>query len=156
MIILSVDPGLEKFGYALFNIEKKPKKYIYLTSGLVKSNRKDTIEKRIFFIYSYLKDLIDKYNPKILVIEQLFFFKNKKTIVPVSQVQGVILLLAAQNNIKVEFLSPLQIKQVITGYGFSDKKSLEKMMNLVEKISKKKEDDEIDAIACGIAYYYLH
>jgi len=156
MIILAIDPGLEKLGYALFYIEKKQKKYQYLTSGLIKSNKKDKLEKRLFFLYSYLKNLIEKYSPNVVVIEQLFFFKNKKTIIPVSQVQGVILLLAAKTNIKVEFISPLAIKQAVTGYGLADKKSLQKMINLSEQIPKKKEDDEMDAIACGLAYYYIN
>ena len=58
-------------------------------------------------------------------------------------------------NIKVQYLSPLEIKQAITGYGRADKKSLAKMINLSENIPQKKEDDEMDAIACGLAYCYL-
>ena len=156
MIILAVDPGFEKLGYAFFEVKKENKSYQYLASGLITSNKKEPREKRIFFIYSSLKKLIKKFSPEILVLEELFFFKNKKTVIPVSQAQGVVLLLAAESNIKVEFLSPLEIKQAITGYGRADKKSLEKMIGIFEKIPPKKEDDEMDAIACGLAYCYLY
>ena len=155
MIILAVDPGLEKLGYAFFEIKKNPKKYCYLTSGIIRSNKKEKREKRLFFLYSSLKELIEKFSPEVLVVEELFFFKNKKTIIPVSQAQGVILLLTAEMNIKVQYLSPLEIKQAITGYGRADKKSLAKMITLSENIPQKKEDDEMDAIACGLAYCYL-
>ena len=67
------------------------------------------------------------------------------------------MLLASQNMIAIEFLTPLQIKQVITGYGLADKIAVRKMIELTLKINKKiKEDDEIDAIACGLAYCYLN
>jgi len=156
MIILAVDPGLHKVGYAFFEFEKnQTKKHQLLISGLIKSNPKQQIQERLYFIYSQLSTLIKKLDPKIIILEQLFFFKNKKTIVQVSQSQGVILLLAAQYKIKIKFITPLQIKQIITGYGRADKKAIKKMLFLTEKIPPKKEDDEMDAIACGLAYCYL-
>ena len=87
----------------------------------------------------------------MVVLEQLLFFKNQKTFIRVAQAQGVSLLLAAQNKIKVEFLTPLQIKQSITGYGQADKKSVQKMIKLEMGININ-QDDEADAVACGLAY----
>ena len=54
-------------------------------------------------------------------LNNFYFFKNQKTFIRVAQAQGIVMLLAAQNNIKVEFLTPLQIKQIVTGYGQADK-----------------------------------
>ena len=54
----------------------------------------------------------------------------------------------------VEFLTPLQIKQIVTGYGQADKKSVQKMIKLTTEIEIK-QDDEADAVACGLAYIYL-
>jgi len=157
MIILGIDPGFEKLGYAFFELKKNPlKKYRYLKSGLIKSNSKEKIEKRLYFIYKNLLSIINKFKPEIIVFEKLFFFHNQKTAISVAQAQGIILLLAAQYNIKVEMLTPLQIKQVITGYGHSDKKAVQKMIFLTEKIPQTSQDDEIDAIACGLTYCHLH
>ena len=108
-------------------------------------------------IYKELKKIIQKYKPDLIAIERLFFFKNQKTVINIGQTQGLILLLAGEYDIPTEFLTPLQIKQILTGYGNSDKKSMRKMIELTVKITKKiKEDDEIDAIACGLAYCYLN
>ena len=155
MIILSIDSGLEKTGFAIFNrMKTKPR---YLTSGLIKTNRKKKIEERLEEIFNRLNDVIKDHKPDTIVIEQLFFFKNQKTAVAVVQTQGVVLLLGAQNKIPIIFLTPLQVKQTVTGYGLSDKKSVRKMIGLTLNINKKiREDDEIDAIACGLAYCYLH
>lgn len=155
MIILAIDSGLEKTGYSIFG--KSLKDFTFRNSGLIKTDKKLIFEKRIKAIYDRLNDVIEKYQPRKIVLERLFFFNNQKTAIAIGQTQGVILLLAAQNSISVEFMTPLQIKQVVTGYGRADKKSVRKMIEMTLKINKKiKEDDEIDAIACGLAYCYLN
>jgi crossover junction endodeoxyribonuclease RuvC len=155
MHILSIDPGVEKVGYAYF--KKELKNYQYLTSGLIKTPKTEEHTKRLHQIYTVLQDLIKNIKPDLIVIERLFFFKNQKTVISVGQAQGVILLLAAQENISLTYLTPLQIKSIITGYGNADKKSVQKMLGLLMKEKLPKcEDDQSDAIACGLAYCYLN
>jgi len=148
MIILSIDSGIEKTGYAVFDNKT------YLKSGLIKTSKSKSTEYRLLEIYLELEKVIKKFRPKTVVFEQLFFFRNQKTAIKVAQAQGSVLLLAALNDLKVEFLTPLQIKQIITGYGQSDKKSVQKMIKLENGIDID-QDDEADAVACGLAYIYL-
>ncbi len=149
MTILSIDSGIERTGYAIF----KDKKYV--TSALIKTSKSLSTEVRLEEIYSNLEKVFKKYKPDVMVLEQLLFFKNQKTFIRVAQAQGVVMLLAAQNKIKVEFLTPLQIKQIVTGYGQADKKSVQKMIKLTTEIDIK-QDDEADAVACGLAYIYTN
>lgn len=149
MTILSIDSGIERTGYAIF----KDKKYVI--SALIKTSKEKPTEIRLEEIYSKLKEIFKKHKPDLMVLEQLLFFKNQKTFIRVAQAQGIVMLLAAQNKIKVEFLTPLQIKQIITGYGQADKKAVQKMIRLTTNIDIK-QDDEADAVACGLAYIYLH
>lgn len=155
MHILSIDSGIEKTGYSIF--QKNLKNFVFLDSGLIRTDKKNNFAARIEEIYTRLNDVIKICKPDKIILEQIFFFRNQKTAIQIGQTQGVIILLAAQNNISLEFLTPLQIKQTVTGYGLSDKKSVRKMVELTVKLNKKiKEDDEIDAIGCGLAYCYLH
>jgi crossover junction endodeoxyribonuclease RuvC len=149
MTILSIDSGIERTGYAVF----KDKKYV--TSALIKTNKSDSTEIRLEEIYSKLSQVFKKYQPDVMVLEQLLFFRNQKTFIRVAQAQGIVMLLASQNKIKVEFLTPLQIKQIVTGYGQADKKSVQKMIKLTTNIDIK-QDDEADAVACGLAYILIH
>jgi len=149
MIILSIDSGIEKTGYAVFKDKK------YLTSALIKTSKNNLTELRLKEIFNQLKKVIKKHKPEVIILEQLFFFKNQKTAIRVSQAQGVILLLAAENKIKVEYLTPLQIKQIITGYGKADKKAVQKMIKLETGININ-QDDEADAVAIGLAWNILH
>lgn len=154
-MILSIDPGFEKVGYAFF--ENNNREPTFVTSGLIKTKKTTDHEKRLLQIYNSLETLVKLHKPKTIAMEQLFFFKNQKTVIPVAQSQGVILLLAAQNNLPVTYLTPLQIKQTITGYGNADKKSVLKMLRMILKQDfVVEDDDQSDAIACGLAYCYLN
>lgn len=156
MKILSIDSGLERTGWAIFEKANKP---VYVASGLIKTPANASVPTRLRQIYEALETIIDDHKPKHIVVEQLFMFKNQKTVIVVAQTQGVVQLLAAQKGIELDFLTPLQIKQMVTGYGNADKKSVEKMVKLTLGSSvdfAKKIDDEIDAIAAGLAYCFLN
>lgn len=158
MVVLAIDSGIERTGYSVFDKSKIYKEgYKYITSGLIKTSAKKTTDQRLLEIYTALSDLSKIYKPAVIIIEKLFFFKNAKTVISVSQSQGVVMLLGAQRNIPVEFLTPLQIKQIVTGYGQSDKTSVQKMLKLQLNLNGElKQDDQADAIACGLAYCCLN
>lgn len=158
MIILSIDSGIERTGYAVFDRNAKYQNgFRYISSGLILTDKSLLKELRLEKIYQDLEKVIKKVKPETMIIEQLFFFKNQKTAITVAQAQGVVLLLAAQYNMPVHFLTPPQVKQIITGYGQADKKSVQKMLRLTLNLNGElKQDDVADAIACGAAYCYIN
>lgn len=153
MSYLAIDPGYEKLGYCFFSQNAAlPYRYQILKSGIIKTKRL-TLEKRILEIFNKINQLVGKFKPKAIILEQVFFFKNQKTVIKVAMIHGVINLLASQKKISLIYLSPLEIKQIITGYGRADKKGVRKMLQQQIRLPKDtKEDDEVDAIACGLAY----
>ncbi|MCX7589726.1 MAG: crossover junction endodeoxyribonuclease RuvC [Patescibacteria group bacterium] len=147
MIILGIDPGTQRVGYGI--IEIKNKKPIFKKCGILKINKKNI--ELLKEVKKEINKLISKWKPKILGIEKLYFSKNQKTAMAVAEVRGVILLTALEKNIKILEYSPNEIKLSITGYGFADKKSVAKMVNLILKINNKKLiDDATDAIAISL------
>ncbi|MEO6508658.1 MAG: crossover junction endodeoxyribonuclease RuvC, partial [Patescibacteria group bacterium] len=102
MIVLSIDPGFDKLGYAFF--DKKGTKQEYKFSGLIQTDKAFNHEYRLEKIYSQLQTLIKMNKPEIIVLEQLFFFKNAKSVIKVAQAQGIIFLLAAQEKIPIQYL----------------------------------------------------
>lgn len=150
MKIIAIDPGFDKLGYSIFLKEKSTPEYI--TSGLIKTSKKDSPGDRLLDLHDKLKAVILENKPDTLSIERLFFSKNVTSAMGVSQSVGVVLLLAAQSKLDIIELTPNQIKEIITGYGNSDKKSVQKMLWLqLGREIKVKDDDESDAIACGLA-----
>lgn len=155
MIIFATDSGIERTGYAFFN--KQSSSHILVKYGCITTKKNWRLEARLKKIYDDISLLFKEHCPDILIIEQLFFNTNQKTIVSIAQSQGILLLLAAQHTIPVEFLTPIQIKYILTGYGRSDKKNVQKMIQLLLGLEKMpKPDDVVDAIACGLAYCHTN
>lgn len=157
MNILAIDSGVEKTGYAICSLDTKYNQHSIITSGLIKTSKQLSLEKRLCIVIAKLTRLIERYSISKIILERIFFFKNQKTVVSVCQAQGAVLYLAGLKNISVTFLTPLQIKQTITGDGVADKKSVQKILKLqFPQFTKFIDDDQSDAIASALAYCYLY
>lgn len=157
MKILGIDPGLATIGYGVIKKYKKrggeKATLKCLDYGLIKTTPALKSPERLKKINNELSRLIKKHRPNILAIENIYFFKNLKTAIPVSQATGVILLTAAKNKVSVSSFSPLQIKMAVTGFGRAEKKTVQ---NKIKKVLGLKElpkaDDIADALAVALTY----
>jgi len=150
MIILGIDPGTATTGYGVIEIRKN-KNLLAIEYGCIKTSPDLETGKRLKKINSEISRLIKKHQPEILAIESLFFFKNLKTAIPVSQAKGVILLAAARKMVPVVEFAPLQVKLTITGYGWSEKEKVQKKVKKLLNLKKiPKPDDVADALGIAI------
>ena len=150
MIILGIDPGFDKMGCAVLDKTNAKDKLIHSTCII--TNRKDSYEKRLLFIGKKLQEVIAKYKPEVIAVEKIFFTTNQKTALKVAEAKGIVLYMAALNDITVIEFTPLEIKMALTGYGRADKEQVKKMVRTILKNAKTpKTDDEIDAIAAALA-----
>jgi crossover junction endodeoxyribonuclease RuvC len=151
MKILGVDPGTATVGWAVLEEENDQIKKVGF--GHIKTSPKKTDSDRLLEISLDLKEIIAKFKPQEAAVESLFFFKNKKTVMEVSQSRGVILLTLAQKRIKVCSYTPLQIKQSLTGYGKASKSQVQYMAKEILKLKEfPRPDDTADAIAVAICH----
>ncbi len=106
---------------------------------------------KLLYISEQIDNLIKKYKPDILSIEKLFFAKNTKTALSVSEARGVILLLAAKNSLKIAEFTPLEVKIALTSYGRAEKKHVGQMVKLTLGLKEIPQPDDItDALAIAI------
>ena len=151
MKILGIDPGMAIVGYWLIKYENE--KYELLTSGSIQTSKNLSDSKRLLEIYNDLSTIIEKYNPDSASVEELFFFKNQKTVIPVAEARGVILTVLEKFSIPTYSYTPMEVKQVLTGYGRAEKKEVEQMVKLTLETDKlPKLDDTVDAIAIAICH----
>ena len=151
MKILGIDPGMAIVGYGL--IETVNDSINLLTSGSIQTDKKLPDSKRLLEIYNDLTTVVQKYQPDCASVEELFFFKNQKTIIPVAEARGVILTVLEKLNIPTYSYTPIQVKQVLTGYGRAEKKEVEQMVRLTLQSDKlPKLVDAVDAIAIAICH----
>ena len=150
MLILGIDPGIAIIGYCALNANNN-NDFSIKTWGSIQTNKSKTLSSRLLEIHNDLKELLSEVKPDTIAIEELFFFKNAKTLVPVLEARGVILLTAEMFGIEVFEYTPLEIKQLITGYGRAEKYEVKDMLTRqLSLIDVPTLDDVIDATA--IAY----
>lgn len=162
MVIIGIDPGTATTGYGIIKVGKKKKgnnNIRVLDYGCITTEQNLTPGERLKKINNALNKLIRKYKPSVLSVENVYFFKNLKTAMPVSQAKGVILLTAAKKKIPVYEFTPLQMKMAIVGYGKAEKKQVQKMIKLLlgldnkpEFTNKKLTDDAADALGVALCY----
>jgi crossover junction endodeoxyribonuclease RuvC len=156
MIVLGIDPGLATIGYGVIKKGKKingKPSLKCLDCGLIETSPLFNQPKRLQKINNHLSKLIKKYRPDFLAMENVYFFKNLKTALPVSRAEGVILLTAAKNKLPVFTFTPLQIKLTITGFGHSDKKILQQKIKRMLKLKKlPKTPDAYDALGVALTF----
>ena len=162
-VILGIDPGYDRCGVAILggNI-RKPE---VLFSCCIETSKTKTFPARIEFIFNALNQIIQKWQPNEIAIENLFITTNQKTAMRVSEARGVCLLAGQINRLKLAEYTPLQVKTYLTSYGKADKNQVyfivEKILKLdfsdkdLEKQWKNKHDDEIDAIAIALTHLYV-
>ena len=151
MIILGIDPGTATTGFGV--VKKVKNGFKCLGYGLIKTVPTISTAERLKKINNELSKLIKKYQPDGLAIENVYFFKNLKTALPVSQASGVILLTAAKNKIPVFEFTPLQVKLAITKFGWAEKGIVQKRLKKLLKLKEvPKSDDAADALAIALTY----
>jgi crossover junction endodeoxyribonuclease RuvC len=149
--ILGIDPGTGILGWGI--IEKNGNNIKPLQYGCIKTKANQTLPERLLKIFTDLSDIIERERPDVMAIEELFFFKNQKTVMSVAQARGVAIVCAMKNSIPVFEYTPLQIKQAITGYGRADKAQMQEMVRITCKLKNiPKPDDAADALAVAITH----
>ena len=155
MIILGIDPGYARVGWAIIHHEKATLKPIAF--GCLETSKDTPLERRLEAVYDAMITLMRTYKPDTLAIEDLFFAANAKTAIAVGQSRGVVLLAASKRGIPVVSYSPLTVKRTITGDGKADKRQITRMVVLTLRLKETpKLDDTADALAIAMTHAYSH
>jgi crossover junction endodeoxyribonuclease RuvC len=170
--ILGLDPGLAILGFGAIDcsipdrLAPKPSsgsattlntvsnQITLLDFGIIQTSAKADIGKRLCTIYEDLHSLMQQWQPDLVAIEKLFFYRMANTIA-VAQARGVVMLVLAQYDVPLVEFTPAQIKQALTGMGNADKldvqQAVARELNL-ESIPRP--DDAADALAVAIAAWF--
>lgn len=151
---MGIDPGYDRLGWAVGRADNR--KLHLMSHGSIQTDKNDSILVRYQVILSELGQLIAKYQPTQVAIEELYFSTNKKTALRVSEVRGVIMALFIQANIAVFEYHPQSIKLAVTGHGKADKAAMAKQLQLELGVDPKLIDDELDAIAISLTHVLTH
>ena len=150
--ILGIDPGLARIGWGV--VAKHGSIYTAIAWGRIETEKERSTAERLLSSIKKLEQLIARYKPTAMAVEELFFAKNVKTAISVAQMRGAILLTAARYHLPIFEYTPLEVKQALTGYGRADKRQIQMMLTALFKIRiPASQDDAADALA--VAYTAL-
>ncbi len=151
MIILGIDPGYAIVGWGV--IEYSGSKFRTLGYGSIQTPAGIPIADRLEMIYKGICEIIEKYKPDQIAVEELFFNTNATTAIVVAEARGIILLAAKLAKIEIGEYTPLQVKQAVVGYGRAEKKQVITMTtSLLGLKVPPKPDDTADALAVAICH----
>lgn len=151
MRILGIDPGLAIVGFGV--IEYAGGRFRTLSYGAITTPAHTRVESRLSLIHRELDQIIQKYQPDEMAVEELFFNTNITTGISVAEARGVILLTGAEKGIPISEYTPLQVKQAVVGYGNAEKSQVILMVKTLLGLEKApKLDDTSDALAIAICH----
>jgi len=151
--VIAFDPGYERLGIAV--LERGAGRDTLLYSGCFRTDKKLSFPERLRRVGAEAERIVREFKPDAAATETLFFEKNAKTAMRVAEVRGTLTYIAASRGLLINEYTPLQVKIAVTGYGGSDKRAVAALVSRLIEIPRrdrvKKLDDEIDAIAVGLA-----
>ncbi|MDY6367816.1 MAG: crossover junction endodeoxyribonuclease RuvC [Clostridia bacterium] len=152
MIIVGFDPGIATLGYGVISVDSRGKTEM-VDYGIVSTPKDTPLPDRLIMLEKGINQVIDKFCPEEIAIEELFFAKNVKTGITVAHARGVLLLTAIKKCGKIFEYTPLQIKQALTGYGRAEKIQIQSMVKTFLKLKAiPKPDDAADALAVALTH----
>jgi crossover junction endodeoxyribonuclease RuvC len=151
MVILGVDPGYATIGCGVLRYQND--RFCPLDCRAVTTPAGMPFEQRLLVIHREMSELIERFSPDAMAVEELFFGHNQTTGIYVAQARGVILLAAAQQGVEPFEYTPMQVKQAVVGYGNAEKRQVMDMTRRILGLGALPRPDDIaDALAVAICH----
>lgn len=152
MRILGIDPGLGITGYGLIELSSGNVKLI--EAGIIRSDAKFKIEKRLAEIYKKIESLIKEVKPRVVVLEELYsHYKHPRTSILMGHARGAICLAVEMQGVQLVNYPSTRIKKAITGRGHASKQQVQRTVTSLLNLARTPEPvDVTDALALAIAH----
>jgi crossover junction endodeoxyribonuclease RuvC len=150
MNIIGIDPGLEDTGWAV--LEDKKNNILLKDFGLIKTDSRLGISKRLKIIYDEISKKIIKYSVKEAAIEEMFFINKMKTQAMSVQARGVVILALENLGVEVYEYNPKEAKKMITGNGNASKNQIVNVVKMTFSIRENLYPDIADSIALALTH----
>lgn len=146
-IILGVDPGLTRCGYALID----SKSNVAISYGLFQSQPSSDPRDRVGSIAAELRALVKEQKPQLIALERVFAQANLRSVMGVAQVSGALMSIAFDAGIPLQFFTPSEVKASVTGNGRATKDQVGLMVSRILNLETiPKPADVADALAVAL------
>ncbi len=151
MLVLGIDPGIANTGYGV--VRQNGQKLAALDGGMIKTAPPTAMPARLAAIHSHIGELINRYQPDALAIEDIYFGVNVRSAFAVGQARGVALLAAGLKDVACWSYTPQQIKNGVCGSGRANKDQVQRMVQTLLSLKAVPKPDHVaDALAVAICH----
>lgn len=148
--VLGIDPGIHITGYGV--IEKQKSGLKYVMHGEIKMARGLPLSSCLSMIYDNLLEVINQSSPDAIVVEDVFYGKNIKSLIRQGETRGIVILAGSHRRIPVYEYAPLEVKKAVVGYGRAEKNQIQNMVKAILHLSDLPPADAADALAIAICH----
>jgi crossover junction endodeoxyribonuclease RuvC len=148
--ILGIDPGLRVTGFGV--IEKHGNQLVYVASGCIKSNDRQSLPERIKTLFAGISEVIATYAPDQAAVEKVFVNVNPQSTLLLGQARGAALSALVHAGLPVAEYTALQVKQAVVGQGKAAKEQVQHMVVRLLNLPGAPTADAADALACAICH----
>jgi crossover junction endodeoxyribonuclease RuvC len=157
MRVFGIDCGTEITGFGVVETDDagREQRLVCKAMGAIRLAKNKTLPVRLEQVFRELSTEIERWQPEVVAIEEVFYSVNAKSALKLGQVRGVALLAAACQGLPVAEYAPLKIKSSVVGYGLAKKEQVQFMVaRLLELASVPEPEDAADALAVAICHIH--
>ena len=151
MRVLGIDPGTITMGYGV--VDEGGGGLDMVGYGALSFSTSSPVEERLHHLYEGLVEIVARYRPDEVAIEEPFVARNVRSALAIGRAQAIAILVAANQGIPIYRYMPAQVKQQVAGYGNSDKEQVQEMVRVQLNLSETPQPtDAADALAVAICH----
>jgi crossover junction endodeoxyribonuclease RuvC len=148
--IIGIDPGSRITGYGI--IDKPGAGLGFVACGTIRAERERDFSQRLLVIFNGLSEIIEKHQPEIAAVEELFVARNVRSALKLGQARGAAVVAMMRHGLPVHGYPPRQVKQAVTSYGHADKEQVRHMIQVLLELSGPPSSDAADALAVAVCH----
>jgi len=150
MIVLGIDPGSRITGYGL--VEQVGNRLVHIDNGAIFTDAAADFPGRLKKIFDGLLDVVARYKPDQVAVENIFFATNPQSALKLGQARGAAIVAAVHCGLPVFEYSALQVKQAVVGQGRAEKEQVQKMLKILLSLPEIAQADASDALAVAVCH----
>ena len=152
MLILGIDPGLQRTGFGVVDVQGS--RLAYVASGVISTLEvpRGDLPGRLKIIFDGVQEVMQRYQPAHTCVEIVFVNVNPQSTLLLGQARGAALAALVTGGMVVAEYTALQMKKAIVGHGLANKSQVQEMVRRLLKLPALPGKDAADALGLAISH----
>ena len=155
MLILGIDPGLQRTGFGV--VESQGQRLAYVASGTISTLEapRGDLPLRLKIIFEGVQEVVQRYAPDCACVEIVFVNVNPQSTLLLGQARGAALAALVSGGLPVAEVTALQMKKAVVGHGLANKGQVQEMVRRLLGLPGLPGKDAADALGLAISHAHV-